>query len=106
MTQLAVTIRHQTLPGRRDDVRDVWEKHMAPAISRNPGHLAYYYCLDNNDPDAIVAFQIYDSIESSQAFLLTDAYATYLQEVDPLLTGPPQLTASTPVFSKESTATA
>jgi quinol monooxygenase YgiN len=104
MTQLAVIIRHQTLPGRRDDVRKVWEAHMAPAISRNSGHLAYYYCLDNNDPDAIVAFQIYDGIESSQAFLRTDSYAAYLQEVDPLLTGPPQVTALTPVFSKEPTA--
>ncbi|MGO4257922.1 putative quinol monooxygenase [Marmoricola sp. RAF53] len=101
MTQLAVTIRHQTLPGRRDDVRKVWEAHMAPAISRNPGHLAYYYCLDNHDADAVLAFQIYDSLESSQAFLLTDAYAAYLQEVGPLLTGPPEVTALTPVFSKE-----
>lgn len=101
MTQLAVIIRHQALPGRRDDVRKVWEAHMAPAISGNPGHLAYYYCLDNNDADAIVAFQIYDSVESSQAFLRTDAYTAYLREVDPLLTGPPQVTALSPVFSKE-----
>lgn len=101
MTQLAVTIRHQTLPGRRDDVRQVWEAHMAPAISSNPGHLAYYYCFDNNDPDAVVAFQVYDSVESSQAFLQTDAYAAYLAEVEPLLTGPPQVTALSPVFVKE-----
>lgn len=104
MTQLAVIIRHQTLPGRRDAVRTVWGAHMAPAISQNPGHLAYYYCLDNNDPDAVVAFQVYDSVEASQAFLQTDAYAAYLHDVEPLLAGAPVVATSTPVFSKEPTA--
>lgn len=53
MTPLALIIRHQTLPGRRDEVRRVWEAHMAPAVTDNPGHLAYHYCFDNSDPDVI-----------------------------------------------------
>lgn len=43
MTQLALIIRHQTRPGLRDDVRKVWEAHMAPAIDANPDHPAYFY---------------------------------------------------------------
>lgn len=100
MTEIAVIIRHQTQPGRRDEVRAVWETHMAPAVAANPGHLAYHYCLDAQDPDAIVAFQVYDSLESSQAFLQTDAYAAYLHDVEPLLAGPPQVTALTPAWTK------
>ena len=99
MTQIALTIRHQTSPGRRDDVRTVWEAHLAPAIDDNPGHLAYY-CFDDLDPDAITAFQVYDSLESSRRFLETAAYTAYLREVEPLLAGPPQVTASTPVWAK------
>lgn len=100
MKQLALIVRHKTLPGRRDEVRAVWEKHMAPAVASNPGHTAYFYCLDNSDPDAISAFQVYESAEASQAFLATASYAAYLEEVEPLLSGPPQVSAVTPVWTK------
>lgn len=100
MTSLALIIKHQTRPGKRDEVRKVWERHMAPAISANPGHIAYFYCFDNADPDAILAFQQYVSAEAAGEFLKTDSYAAYLQEVEPLLSGPPQVTALTPMWSK------
>ncbi len=61
MNSSAVIIKHKTQPGKRDELRQVWEKHMAPAIAANPGHLAYFYCFDNSDPDAICAFQQYSS---------------------------------------------
>lgn len=101
MTQLALIIRHQALPGMREAVREVWESHMSPAVASNPGHLAYFYCFDNADPDAISAFQVYDSAESSQQFLGTAAYIAYLQDVEPLLAGPPQVTSLTPVWAKQ-----
>jgi len=100
MTPLALIIKHMTLPGKRDEVRKVWEKHMAPAVSSNPGHTAYFYCLDNTDPDSISAFQVYESAEASQQFLKTDSYSAYLKDVEPLLSGPPQVTALTPVWVK------
>ncbi len=101
MTQVALIIRHQTLPGKREDVRRVWETHMAPAVAGNRGHLAYFYCFDNADPDVVSAFQVYDSAESSQQFLETDAYIAYVRDVEPLLVGPPQVTSLTPMWSKE-----
>ena len=73
---------------------------MAPAVDANSGHLAYFYCLDETDPDSITAFQVYDSIESSRRFLETDAYAGYLRDVEPLLSGAPQVTPLTPVWVK------
>lgn len=80
MTALALIVEHKTKPGRRDEVRKVWERHMAPAIASNPGHVAYFYCFDNTDPDSMCAFQQYSSAEPSQAFLKTDSYAAYLKE--------------------------
>jgi len=100
MTSFALIVRHQTKSGKRDEVRRVWEKHMAPAISANPGHIAYFYCFDNDDPDSICAFQQYASVEASQDFLKTESYAAYLQDVEPLLLGPPQVTALIPVWVK------
>lgn len=100
MSSFALFVEHKTKPGKRDEVRKVWEKHMAPAIASNPGHLVYVYCLANADPDSICAFQQYSSAEASQAFLKTDGYAAYLKEVEPLLAGPPRVTPLTPVWSK------
>src|SRR3989337_113567 len=101
MTSFALIVKHKTQPGKRDDVRKGGEKYMAPAISANPGHTSYFYCFDNSDPDSIYAFQQYTSAEASQEFLRTDSYAAYLSEVEPLLAGPPSVTALTPVWSKE-----
>ncbi len=101
MTHLALIIKHKTQPGKRDEVRAAWEKYMASAISSNPGHTAYFYCFDNADPDSISAFQVYESAEASQEFLATDSYAAYLEDVEPLLAGQPQVTALTPVWVKD-----
>lgn len=100
MASFALIVKHKTLPGRRDDVRKIWETHMAAAIAANPGHVAYFYCFDNGDPDGIYAFQQYSSVEASAEFLETDSYASYLKDVQPLLLGPPQVTALTPMWSK------
>ena len=100
MNHVALIIEHKARPGCRDAVRAVWERHMAPAIAANPGHLAYVYCFDDADPDGIRAFQLYASAEASRAFLETDQYAAYLEEVEPLLAGPPGVVALTPVWSK------
>ena len=100
MSNLALIIKHKTQPGKRDEVRKVWEKHMAPAVSGNPGHTSYFYCFDNSDVDSISAFQVYESTEASQEFLKTESYLAYLKEVEPLLSGPPQVTALTPVWIK------
>jgi quinol monooxygenase YgiN len=100
MTAFALIIKHTTLPGQREQVRKIWEKHMAPAISSNSEHTAYFYCFDNTDHDSICAFQQYSSIQASQEFLKTSAYAAYLDDVGPLLKDSPQVTALTTMWSK------
>ncbi len=98
-TAVAVLISHRTSPGRRDAVRAIWEERMATAVADNPGHLAYVYCLDDDDPDRITAFQVYADAEAAAAFLRTEAYATYEREVAPLLQGPPEVRRLTPTWS-------
>jgi quinol monooxygenase YgiN len=102
MNKIGLFIKHTTQPGKRDQVRAVWEKHMQHVIAKNPGHEAYFYCFDNSDPDSICAFQLYANLEASQQFLKTASYAAYLKEVEPLLAGPPQITSLTPIWSKSS----
>lgn len=100
MTTVAVIVQHKALPGRREAVRKVWEQHMAEAVAANPGHVAYYYCLDKDDPDGICAFQQYASEAAARDFLTTPGYAAYLRDVAPLLAGPPKVTSLEPVWVK------
>jgi quinol monooxygenase YgiN len=100
MNTTALFIIHRTKPGMRDAVRSVWMKHMAPAIQANPGHLAYTYSFDNNDPDGICAFQLYSSEAEAKAFLNHSSYLAYLKEVESLLSGPPQIKSLSPQWVK------
>lgn len=99
-SSVTVVVSHTTLPNQREAVRALWEKHMAPAVLHNPGHLAYYYCLDSDDPARITAFQHYRTAEDARTFLQHPAYRAYEREVAPLLAGAPQVRTLVPTWIK------
>jgi quinol monooxygenase YgiN len=95
----AIFILHEALPGKRDEVQQVWRKHMMPAITANEGHEAYFYCF-GSDQNTICAFQQYTDCDGANAFLETPAYAAYLDEVSSLLSGEPEVTVLDVIWSK------
>ena len=99
MPKHALFLQHRTKPGARDEVEQVWKKHMQRAIEANAGHEIYVYSF-TSDPDRICAFQVYGSAEEAKAFLKTPAYLAYEQEVAPLLEGPPKVEILTPQWIK------
>jgi len=94
MTGRAIFITHRTVPGARSRVQAVWQRHLQPAIDANPGHLSYHYCFDVADSDVIRVFQLYTDPNAAADFLQSAAYAAYLGDVEPLLLGPPEVTAA------------
>lgn len=54
----------------------------------------------STDPDVICAFQQYASADAATAFLQNRSYLAYLGEAEPLLSGPPEITSLSPVWSK------
>ena len=102
MSQIAVFITHRIKVGQREAVQAIWQRHMAPAVQANDGHEAYFYCLDPADPDVVCAFQMYRDASAAAAFLRTEAYLEYEQEVSPLLLGAPGVKQLVPVWSKVS----
>ncbi len=96
----AVFITHRALPGQRDAVAQVWQEHLRPAIDANPGHVAYFYCFDDADPDVIRVFQHYRDGASARAFLVGDWYESYLEAVEPFLTGEPEVHLATSQWVK------
>ncbi|MFD1710650.1 antibiotic biosynthesis monooxygenase [Ottowia sp. GY511] len=100
MSSTALFIVHQTKPGKRDEVRAIWMRHMGPAIQENPGHLAYFYNFDNDNPDSICAFQVYESAQAAQDFLKHPNYQAYLSESRLLLEHDPKVMSLSPQWTK------
>lgn len=100
MSETGLFIIHQTKPGKREAVKAIWLKHMAPAIQANPGHKAYFYTFDKDDPDVICAFQLYASAEAAREFLSHPAYLAYLAESREFLEHAPEVRTLAPQWVK------
>lgn len=100
MSSVALFIIHQTKPGQREAVKDIWLKYMAPAVQNNVGHLAYFYNFDINNPDSICAFQQYASNQAAQDFLEHPSYQQYLNETKDLLEKQPKIMFLDPQWVK------
>jgi len=98
--ETALFVRHRARPGRRDDVRRVWEKYVKPRAAANPAHLAYYFCNDAADPDVVCVFQLYASGAAMQEFLAGAWYPDYLTEIAAVVAEPPQIMPASLVWAK------
>lgn len=100
MSRSALFIRHKTKPGRRDEVRRVWEKYARDYVAVSNGQLTYYYCYDDNDPDTVVVFQLAADQASGQEFVKQPWFADYERETAALLAGPSEFRPATPQWVK------
>lgn len=104
MSQSTLFIKHKALPGKREEVRRVWETHLMPSIQERQVHDAYFYCYDDGDPNTIRVFQRYADGADAQAFMQGPAYEAYVDAVTPLLAHPPEIHAATVAWTKDKAA--
>lgn len=102
MSEKALYIRHKAQPGKREEVRRVWEKYARPYIAGNGAQVAYVYGFDDNDPDVIVAYQVHDSTNGADDFARQPWYADYERETAALLAEPSEFRVITPQWIKAS----
>lgn len=100
MRKTALFIRHKAQPGKRDEVRRIWEKYARDYVGAAGGQLSYYYCFDNNDPDTIVVFQLHADETSGQDFVKQPWYADYEAETAALLAEPTEFRTAAPQWIK------
>ena len=101
MNPVALYVRHQAKPGMREQMRAVWEKHVKPRAAVNPGHLEYFFCHDDTDPDVVMVFQLYRDQAALDGFLAGDWYPAYLAEVAKVVAEPPRIVPAALVWRKE-----
>ncbi|MBS3647160.1 antibiotic biosynthesis monooxygenase [Pseudaminobacter sp. 19-2017] len=100
MSKKALYIRHRAQPGKREEVKRIWEKYARAYIEGANGHVAYVYGFDDNDPDAIVAYQLYTDEAGTDDFVKQPWYPDYERETAALLAGPSEFRTITPQWTK------
>jgi quinol monooxygenase YgiN len=100
VSKIAMIIRGRTQPGKRDEVRALYEQHLAPRALANDAQEVVVWCADTNDADAFYLFELYGSAEAMQANAQAPWFWEYLQAVGPLLAGQPEVVTATPAWSK------
>lgn len=100
MSQTALFLRQQSKPGKRDEVRRVWEKYVEPRAAANAAHEAYCFCYDSSDPDVVSVFQRYTDMAAMQNFLKGAWDADHLNEVGQFVAVPPQITSADLIWAK------
>lgn len=104
MEQLALFIKTKAKPGKRDEVRSLWEVHLKPRAESNDAQEVYFYCYDDNDTDTLYIFEYYTDREVFEANAQEGWFAEYMKEVGPLLAEPPEVGITTPIWIKRVTA--
>lgn len=97
---LVLLVRTRTLPGKRELVRELWEQLLKPRVDEGHGQPVYYFCEDEEDPDAFFLFQIYADKRDYEKAAESQHFADYMQRVGPLLAEPPKVSLARPVWAK------
>jgi quinol monooxygenase YgiN len=86
-------------PGRRDEVKQIWDKYARDFVAKHQGATSFYYCFDNTDPDAIIVFGLGDQA-SVKDFAHQPWFADYQRDTQALLAEPPGVRRATPQYVK------
>jgi quinol monooxygenase YgiN len=100
MNKQALYIRHKAKPGKREDVRRIWEKYARAYLEAAGRQLVYVYGFDDNDPDAIVAYQLMTDAGGADEFVQQPWYRDYDRETKALLAEQSEFRTITPQWIK------
>ncbi len=100
MSKLGLFVKVKARPGKRDQVWQLWQKHVKPHVEKAPGIEINCYCYDADDDDAICFFELFEDRTDFDAASQSDWYAEYLKAVKPLLAGPSEVIFADPIWAK------
>jgi quinol monooxygenase YgiN len=100
MSKTALILTVRTQPGKRDELRAVWDEHLRPRAEANAAQELYLYCHDANEPDVIHLVEIYGDPAEIQRNANAPWFADYVHASAPLLAGQPTMVTAEPVWAK------
>jgi quinol monooxygenase YgiN len=100
VSEVALLVKGRAQPGRRDEVRRLFEQHLAPRAQQNDVQEIVVWCADERDPDAFYLFEVYRDRSSAEANAQEPWFGEYVAAVDPFLVGQPEMIMATPQWRK------
>lgn len=103
MAKLALIIKTTCQPGKRDEVRALWDAQLRPRLEANDGQEVYFFCNDDQNENVFYLFELYNNRELFQEQSQAPWFWEYMGQVGPLLDGQPEVAMTTPVWAKGAT---
>ena len=100
MPKVALFIKVTTQPGKREEVKQIWEKHVKPHSEGDKALDICCYCYALEDENTICLFELMSDPSALETTVQSDWFAEYQEQLKPLLAGPPEIIATTPIWAK------
>lgn len=100
MSKLAAIMSITTLPGRRDELRRLWQEHLQARVEQSAVQEFYLVVEDADDADTLHFVEVYADGAQMVANAEAPWFGAYLAAVKPLLAGPPRVATGRPVWAK------
>jgi quinol monooxygenase YgiN len=100
MSKKALILTVRTNPGKRDELRALWEEHLRPRAQDNPAQELYLYCYDADDPDVVHIFEVYGDPDAMRQNAAASWFAEYMRAAAPLIAGRPRMVTAEPLWAK------
>ena len=100
MGELAIIVKSKSQPGKREEIKELYDTLLAPRAVENDAQQVVVWCADQHDPDVFYLFEIYTDPQAMGANAQADFFVEYMTRVGPLLAGEPEVAMTTPLWSK------
>ena len=100
MRKTALILSVRTKPGKRDELRALWDEHLRPRAEANAAQELYLYCFDTEDRDVIHMVEVYGDPAEIERNAEAPWFAQYVRAAAPLIDGPPQMVTAAPQWAK------
>jgi quinol monooxygenase YgiN len=100
MSKTALILTVHTQPGKRDELRALWDEQLRPRAEHNQAQELYLYCDDAADPDAIHIVEVYGDPDAIERNATAPWSAHYMRDSAPLIAGAPAMVTARPVWTK------
>ena len=100
MSKTELFVKATTKPGKRDELRRLWEHHLKPHIEANCEEESCFYCYGVDDENTICMFELFSDSYDLRAAFQSDWFKSYMEAAAGVLAGPPEVVATTPIWAK------
>ena len=100
MPKLALFVKMKAQPGKREEVKQLWEEHVKPHSEGEKALDISCYCYALEDEDTICLFELISDPSALKATMQSGWFAAYQEQLKPLLAGPPEIITASAIWAK------